>query len=53
MRELESEGKLSLYNLLYSTVGGMGSITEMRRLGAEIAEELRAAGVDAVLVGGT
>jgi glycine reductase len=53
MRDMEKEGKLSLHNYLYSTVGNMGSITEMRRLGVEIAAELRAAGVEAVIVGGT
>jgi glycine reductase len=53
MRELEHEGRVRLHQLLYSTVGNMGSITEMRRLGAEMALELRAAGVDAVIVGST
>jgi len=53
VRELEKDGRVSLYPVLYSTVGNMGSITEMRRVGAEMAKELRAAGVDAVLVGAT
>lgn len=52
-RELEREGRISLHNALYSIVGGMGSISDMRRLGAEMAEALRADGVDAVLVGAT
>lgn len=53
VRDLEKDGRVSLYPVLYSTVGNMGSITEMRRLGAEMAKELKAAGVDAVLVGAT
>lgn len=53
MRDLEREGRVRLHPRLYSTVGNMGSITEMRRLGAEMAQELRAAGVDGVIVGST
>lgn len=53
VRDLEKEGKVQLHEFLYSTVGNMGSITEMRRMGAEIAQELREAGVEAVIVGGT
>jgi betaine reductase len=53
LQELSQEGELTLHNYLYSTVGNMGSITEMRRLGSEIAIELQQAGVDAVIVGST
>jgi glycine reductase len=53
LRELEQAGDLTLQPELYSTVGGMGSLTEMRRIGSEIARELRKAGVDAVIVGAT
>jgi len=53
LRELEKEGKVQLHGELYSTVGNMGSISNMRRIGAEMAYELRRAGVDAVLVGAT
>ena len=53
LRAMEKEGKVTLYHELISTVGNMGSITEMRRMGAEIAAELRKAGVDAVIVGAT
>ncbi len=53
VRQMEKEGELTLYPTLYSTVGNMGSITEMRRLGVEIAKELKEAGVDGVIVGAT
>jgi betaine reductase len=53
LRELEKEGKVQLYNELYSTVGNMGSTSNMRRIGTEMASELLRAGVDAVLVGAT
>jgi glycine reductase len=53
LRELEREGRIEVHPYLYSTVGNMGSITEMRRLGKEIAAELRSAGVEAVIVGAT
>src|SRR5262249_30023578 len=53
LRAMEKEGKVKLYDELITTVGNMGSITEMRRMGAEIAKELRQAGVDAVIVGAT
>lgn len=52
-RALEKEGRLQLYQHLYSTVGNSGSITEMRRMGVEIARDLYAAGIDAVIVGAT
>lgn len=52
-RALEKEGRLQLYRHLYSTVGNSGSITEMRRIGTEIARDLYSAGIDAVIVGAT
>lgn len=52
-RALEKEGRLQLHQHLYSTVGNSGSITEMRRIGAEIARDLYSAGIDAVIVGAT
>jgi glycine reductase len=53
LRDLEHTGKVEVYGYMYSTVGNMGSITVMRRLGEEIAKELKEARVDAVLVGST
>jgi glycine reductase len=53
LRKLEREGRVEIHRYLYSTVGNMGSLKDMRRLGAEMAEELRKEGVHAVLVGAT
>lgn len=53
LRELERAGKIELYSTLYATTGNMGSITEMRRIGSEIAAELASEGIDGVLVGAT
>jgi glycine reductase len=53
LREMEREGKLELHPYLYSTVGNMGSLTAMRRLGAEMAAELSTAGIEAVIIGAT
>lgn len=53
LRDLETLGTIELDKNLYSTVGNMGSISEMRRLGAEMAGELQAAGVDVVVLGAT
>ena len=52
-RELEQEGKIELYPKLYATTGNMGSISDMKRMGRELAEELSTAGIDAVIVGAT
>ncbi len=52
-RELEQEGKIELYPQLYATTGNMGSISDMKRMGRELAEELSTAGIDAVIVGAT
>lgn len=52
-RDLERAGAVRLVDTLYSTVGNMGSTEMMQRLGAEMAAELRDAGVNAVIVGGT
>jgi glycine reductase len=53
LRDLEDAGALRLDNRLYSTVGNMGSIEMMERLGADIARALHQSGVDAVIVGST
>jgi len=53
LRALEAQGRLTLHPRLYSTVGNQGSVAVMRRLGAEIAADLAAAGVEAVVVGAT
>jgi glycine reductase len=54
LRELERQGVIgSLYNELFVTVGNMGSLNAMRRIGAEIATELMQYGVGAVIVPAT
>ncbi len=52
-RELEAEGRLSLYHHLFSTTGNMGSLRDMTRMGTEMAKVLLADGVQAVIVGST
>jgi glycine reductase complex component B subunit gamma len=52
-RSLEREGVLTLHPYLYSTVGNMGSLEDMRRVGAEIGRALDEAGVHAAVVGST
>lgn len=53
LRQLEGEGRVALHPYLYSTVGNMGLVKEMRRIGSEIAADLTSAGVQAVIVGST
>jgi glycine reductase len=54
LRELERRGIIgSLLDELFVTVGNMGSLNAMRRIGAEIAVELRHRGVGAVVLPAT
>jgi glycine reductase len=53
LREVEREGRVEIHPYLYSTVGNMGSLKDMRRVGAEMGEQLRKEGIQAVLVGAT
>jgi len=53
LRDLEDLGVVRVKNVLYSTVGNMGSTETMQRLGSEIAAEIKEAGVDLVIVGST
>ena len=52
-RRLENEGRVRFHKNLYTTTGNSGSLTDMRRLGAEIAKDLNGAEIDAVIVGAT
>ncbi len=54
LRKLEAEGVIGkLLDCYYVTVGNAGNLQVMRRMAREIAEELRAQGVDAVVVPAT
>jgi glycine reductase complex component B subunit gamma len=54
LRELERQGIIgNLLNDLFVTVGNLGSLNAMRRIGAEIASELVARGVEAVILPAT
>lgn len=54
MRELERERKIGrIYEHCYATVGAGAPIERARRFGREIAEELRAAGVQGVILTAT
>lgn len=54
LRELEREGVIgSLYGELFVTVGNLGSLNAMRRIGAEIAAELLRREVQAVVLPAT
>lgn len=54
VRALAAEGRIGrLHGFLYSTTGGGTMVAAATRFGREIAEELRAAGVGAVLMTGT
>lgn len=54
LRELEREGVIgSLYGELFVTVGNLGSLNAMRRIGAEIAAELLRQEVQAVVLPAT
>ena len=52
-RLLETDGRLSLHDELFTTTGNMGSLRDMTRMGAEMARALVADGVQAVIVGAT
>ena len=51
--ELAADQRVDLHEFLYSTTGNMGSLPDMRRIGAEMARELVNEGVQAVIVGST
>jgi betaine reductase len=54
LRELERQGTIgSLLDEIFVTVGNMGSLNAMRRIGVEIAAELRNRGVGAVVLPAT
>jgi len=53
-RELEQQGAIGkLHETVYSTVGVATTLAQSARMGQEIAEKLRAAGVDAVILTST
>jgi betaine reductase len=53
-RELEQTGKIGkLHETVYSTVGVATTLAQSARMGREIAEKLRTAGVDAVILTST
>ena len=52
-RALEAEGRFTLYDHLFSTTGNMGALSDMTRMGEEMARALLADGVQAVIVGAT
>jgi glycine reductase len=53
-RELEQQGAIGkLHNTVYSTTGVATTLAHSQRMGREIAEQLRAAGVDAVILTST
>ncbi len=54
MRDLEKEGKIgSLHRYYYATVGNGTSVANAKRYAAEIAQELKNDGVDAVILTST
>jgi glycine reductase len=54
LRDLERQGKIGrLLDELLVTVGNMGSLNAMKRIGAEIAADLLQRGVGAVIVPAT
>ncbi len=54
LRELEREGQVGeLLDTLFVTVGNMGALNAMKRMGAEIAADLQQRGVGAVIVPAT
>ena len=51
MRAVERHGRVgAVHPWMYSTVGNWGTIPTMRRFGQEMAAELRAGGVEGVLL---
>lgn len=54
MRELEAQGKIGrLYDYFYSTVGTGTSVANAEKFGREIGEQLKAAGVEGVILTST
>lgn len=54
LREMEKEGKIgSLHRYYYATVGNGTAVASAKRYAAEIAQELKADGVDAVILTST
>ena len=54
IRELEQQGAIGpLLDEMFVTVGNLGSLNAMKRIGAEIAAELLQRGVGAVIVPAT
>lgn len=54
LREFEKAGKIgSLHNFYYSTTGNGTAVASSRKFGIEIAADLKAAGVDAVILTST
>ena len=54
MRDLEDENAIGkVHEYLYSTVGNLGYVANMKQFGQDIAAELQAAGVQGVILTGT
>ena len=54
VREMEKEGKIgSVYPYLYSTCGNAGLISEMERVGREMAQDMKKEGVEGAILVGT
>jgi glycine reductase complex component B subunit gamma len=53
MRELEHEGKLRLYESFITTAGVAASLSNSQKVGKEIADQLKAEGVGAVILTST
>ena len=54
MRDLEEEKAIGkVHEYMYSTVGNIGYVADMKRFGEDIAAELQAAGVQGVILTGT
>ena len=54
MRDLEEEEAIGkVHEYMYSTVGNIGYVADMKRFGEDIAAELQAAGVQGVILTGT
>ena len=54
MRDLEREGKIgSLHRYFYATVGNGTAVANAKKFAAEYAQELKADGVDAVILTST
>ena len=54
LRDLEKEKVIgSIHEYMYSTVGNLGYVANMKQFGREIAAELQAAGVQGVILTGT